>query len=223
MKKLPPVITIDGPSGAGKSTLCKAIANKLKWISLESGLIYRVIAFIALKNNIFITEKNIIPIVKKLDISSINKINKNILKNTKNNNYLTSSQKISHIASELSIYPYIRKILLKKQKLLRNFPGLVAEGRDMGTVVFPKATLKFFLNASLECRVQRRMLELQKYRFNISYKKLFREMKNRDDKDQNRLISPLYPSKNAIILDSTNVSFLEIINISMMHILKKIN
>lgn len=129
---------------------------------------------------------------------------------------------ISEIASQLSVYPRIRKILLKRQRFMLRFPGLIAEGRDMGTVVFPDAVLKFFLNAKLEKRVHRRRLELKKNGCNIDFQELFVQMKNRDERDQNRLISPLCIAKNAIILDSTNMSLLEVVNTVMKYIIEKI-
>ncbi|WP_315984297.1 (d)CMP kinase [Buchnera aphidicola] len=128
---------------------------------------------------------------------------------------------ISEVSSQLSVYPSIRKILLKKQRLMRCLPGLVAEGRDMGTVVFPDAVLKFFLDANLETRVKRRMLELKKNGHDINFKKLFAQMKNRDERDQNRLISPLCIAKNAIILDSTYMSLSEVTKKIMECIIEK--
>jgi cytidylate kinase len=210
----PPVITIDGPSGVGKSTLSKIIADKLNWSILESGKIYRLVAYLALNNNIPIVEKNITLFIKNLNFSLIKK----------NNAFHQSIdiEKISEVSSKLAVYPTVRKILLKKQRLLRCWPGLVAEGRDMGTVVFPHAILKFFLNASLEVRVKRRMEQLYKYNYHVSFEKLLIKMKNRDTRDQNRLISPLCAPKNAIILDSTHMSVSEITITLMEYIIEKI-
>ncbi|QIQ41897.1 MAG: cytidylate kinase [Buchnera aphidicola (Microlophium carnosum)] len=126
------------------------------------------------------------------------------------------------MSSQLSSYPRIRKILLKKQRMMRCLPGLIAEGRDMGTVVFPDAILKFFLNADLKVRVNRRMLELNKNGHYIDFQKLFIHMKNRDARDRNRLISPLCIAKNAIILDSTYMSISEVIKTLMENITQKI-
>ncbi|ADP67283.1 hypothetical protein Buap_2990 [Buchnera aphidicola str. APS (Acyrthosiphon pisum)] len=126
------------------------------------------------------------------------------------------------MSSQLSVYPRVRKILLKKQRLMRCMPGLVAEGRDMGTVVFPDAIIKFFLNADLEVRVKRRMLELKKNGYHVDFQKLFIQMKTRDKRDQNRLISPLCIPKNAIILDSTYMSLSEVIKTAMGYIIEKI-
>ncbi|QCI17706.1 cytidylate kinase [Buchnera aphidicola (Acyrthosiphon lactucae)] len=129
---------------------------------------------------------------------------------------------MSNVSSQLSTYPRVRNILLKKQRLMRCLPGLIAEGRDMGTVVFPDAILKFFLNANLEVRVNRRMLELRKNACYIDFKELFTQMQNRDTRDQNRLISPLCIAKNAIILDSTYMSLSEVIKTLMKYIIEKV-
>ncbi|QCI21609.1 (d)CMP kinase [Buchnera aphidicola (Hyadaphis tataricae)] len=213
MKKKIPVITIDGPSGVGKSTLSKIIATKLRWKLLESGKIYRYLAYFAMSNNITINEKNIVFFIKNLD---------ELLKHNKDTDQVINNEKISTISSQLSIFPKIRELLLNKQRSFRSFPGLIAEGRDMGTVIFPDADVKFFLNADLNVRVTRRILELQQKGFFISFKELFVKMYDRDQQDQNRLFSPLCIPKNAIILNSTNMSLSEVVKYSMQYIMKKI-
>ncbi|WP_326970224.1 (d)CMP kinase [Buchnera aphidicola] len=143
-------------------------------------------------------------------------------KNIKFHSELINFNKVSEISSKLATYPNVRRILLKKQKLLRCLPGLIAEGRDMGTVVFPDAIVKFFLNAHLEIRVKRRMSELKKNGFFISFQELFIEMRNRDIQDENRLISPLSVPKNAIILDSSYMNLSEVVTAFMKSIIPKI-
>ncbi|ANZ22523.1 hypothetical protein ATN01_01545 [Buchnera aphidicola (Diuraphis noxia)] len=212
MNNIIPVITIDGPSGVGKTTISKIIANKLKWSILESGKIYRLLAYLIVSKNITILEDNIIPLMKHLDIL--------LKKNLRHNNEFIKSEKISNIASQLASFPKIRKILLKKQRVFRVYPGLVAEGRDMGSMVFPDAIIKFFLDANLRVRVNRRMLELKKNNCYINFKKLSVQMNYRDKCDRNRLFSPLCVPKNAIILDSTNMSLSQLISIFMEHIIK---
>lgn len=209
-----PVITIDGPSGSGKSTLCNVIANKLNWCILESGVIYRLLAVLILKKNIPIIEKNIISILNNFNFASFKKKNKT--------SKIIHLQIVGEIASKLATFSKIREILLYKQRYFRKLPGLIAEGRDMGTIVFPDAIIKFFLTANLETRVDRRIQQLKKTGLTVSYKELFQQIQIRDERDQNRLISPLYPSKNAIILDSTNMTLSEVIEYSMKEINKKI-
>lgn len=123
----------------------------------------------------------------------------------------------------MATFPKIRKILLHEQRCYRKLPGLIAEGRDMGTIVFPDAIIKFFLNASLETRVYRRIKQFKKIGLSIHAKELLKKLQIRDERDQNRLISPLYPSKDAIILDSTNMTLSEVIKYSMKKIKKICN
>lgn len=222
MKELAPVITIDGPSGVGKSLLCKAISKKLKWFSLESGNLYRSLALILLKNNNVFLKKNIINICNKINVF-FSKKDYRLYIMFKGNNISDSeimSQDIINLASKISTLPYVRKILFYKQKYLRQYPGVVTNGRDMGTVIFPDAKLKFFLDGELNVRVKRRMIELKDKGFNVNFKRLKLEMKNRDFQDKNRINSPLIPASNAIIIDSTNMSFKEVFNISMQYIKK---
>lgn len=211
MKNTIPVITIDGPSGVGKSTISKIIADKLKWSFLESGKIYRLLAYLILNKKIAIFEKNIIPFIKDLDV---------LLKKNLQYNKLIKLEKISKISSQLASFPKVRTMLLEKQRSFRSLPGLVAEGRDMGTVVFPDAKIKFFLDANLEVRVNRRMLELEKNSCYVNFKTLFIKMHNRDKQDQNRLFSPLCMPKDAIILDSTCMSLSEVIETFMKYIIQ---
>lgn len=208
-----PVITIDGPSGSGKSTLCNIIAKKLNWYVLESGLIYRLLAMLILKNNIPIVEKNIISCLNKLNFFSFKKKNKT--------SKIINLQIVGEIASKLATFSKIRKLLLIHQRNFRKLPGLIAEGRDMGTIVFPDAVIKFFLNASLEARVDRKIKQLKTMGLSIDYTELCQQLKIRDTRDQNRLISPLYPSKDAIILDSTNMTLSEVFERLMREIKKR--
>ncbi|QIQ41334.1 MAG: (d)CMP kinase [Buchnera aphidicola (Aphis urticata)] len=207
-----PVITIDGPSGAGKSTLCNIIANKLNWHVLESGMIYRLLAILILHKNVPIIEKNIIFFLKDLDFSLFKK---------RNVSHILQLQIVGETASKLATFAEIRQMLLYKQRCFRKLPGLIAEGRDMGTIVFPDAIIKFFLKANLETRVCRRINQFKTIGLSTNYKKLFEQLKIRDERDQNRLISPLYPSKDAIILDSTNMTLSEVIAYSMTEIKKQ--
>ncbi|WP_261979348.1 (d)CMP kinase [Buchnera aphidicola] len=116
----------------------------------------------------------------------------------------------------------MKKILINKQRSLKYLSGLIAEGRDMGTAVFPDAVIKFFLDADLEVRVQRRAIEFKKKGYHVNYEELFMQMKNRDESDRNRLFSPLCIPKNAIILDSTYMTLSEVIKSIIEIILKKI-
>ncbi|CAL4321250.1 Cytidylate kinase [Buchnera aphidicola (Periphyllus testudinaceus)] len=223
MKKKIPVITIDGPSGVGKSTLSYAISNKLKWNFLESGYLYRTIAYYITKFNIPLKEKKIIPILKniKFNFKYINNKIKVIFEN-KDISKKLCSEKNSIISSKIAIFPYIRKWLLYKQRKFRKFPGLVTNGRDMGTKVFSDALIKIFLITKIKERAKRRCLELKSNGFNINFNFLLKKMKERDNRDKNRIICPLKPDKNAIIIDSTNMNFKNTLQIMLKYIYKKL-
>ncbi|WP_343183356.1 (d)CMP kinase [Buchnera aphidicola] len=223
MNKIIPVITIDGPSGVGKSTLSYAISKKLKWNFLESGYLYRIIAFYIIKYNISINKKNIIPILKNIVFNFKYYNNKiKIMFKKKNISNILCSEKISIISSKIAIFPYIRKWLLNEQRKFRIFPGLVTNGRDMGTVVFPDAILKIFLTTNIKERANRRFLEMKSKGLDINLKKLIITMKERDNRDKNRSVCPLKPDKNAIIIDSTNMNFKDTLKFTLKYIYKKL-
>ncbi|CAL4043073.1 Cytidylate kinase [Buchnera aphidicola (Anoecia corni)] len=219
-----PVITIDGTSASGKSTLCKKISKKIGWFSLESGFIYRAVALIYLQRSSYIIPNKVIVIAKKLNyFLFIRKKKFKVIYNKKDitNNIFT--EKTSILASKISQIPEIRSILLNVQKSFRLNPGLVANGRDMGTVVFPDSQLKFFLTSNLKIRSYRRMLQLRKRGIITSFKKTYYEIQKRDNLDIFRKISPLKPSKNAIILDTSYINTTEMFNISMKYVKSKFN
>lgn len=220
-----PVITVDGPSGVGKGTLCKILANKLKWNLLNSGVIYRILALLILKHNININiEEACVSIVKKLDIQfKIKSDNVEILLKGKNISQEIYQENIGNIASQIAIFPGIRKILLHYQRTFCITPGLVADGRDMGTIVFPNAIIKVFLNASLETRTYRRMKQLQKHGLDSNFKYLLYNIQKRDQRDCCRALSPLTPAVNAIIIDSTNLTANEVVTRVLVHIKKIFN
>jgi len=217
-----PVITIDGTSASGKSTLCKKISKKIGWFSLESGFIYRAVALIYLQYSSFIIPKKAVFIAKNLKYFLFIKEKKfKVIYNKKDitNNIFT--EETSLLASKISQIPEIRKILLNIQKSFRLTPGLVANGRDMGTVVFPDSRLKFFLISNLKIRSYRRMIQLKKRGIITNFKKTYSEIQKRDNFDIFRKISPLKPSKNAIILDTSYINTTEMFNISMKYIKSK--
>ncbi|WWO95287.1 MAG: (d)CMP kinase [Candidatus Dasytiphilus stammeri] len=203
-----PVITIDGPAGVGKGTICSLLSKKLQWHYLNSGVIYRVLAFLALHHKISVTDKTTLEsIAMNLDIHlKIKNGELKIIFEERNISNMIYMEPVGELASKLALLPNVRQALLYKLRTCRLLPGLIAEGRDMGTVVFPDASVKFFLDASIEKRSLRRMLQLQKKGFNVKFKQLLYELKTRDYRDSNRTIAPLKPAKNAIIIDSTNLN-----------------
>lgn len=220
----PPVITIDGPSGSGKSSLCKMISKKLGWPMLESGLIYRIFALMVLNKNIILLDEKIYILSKYLnDIFSKNYDYLDILLNKVKLFNKKEIEEIGEYTSKLAPLPFVRKFLIKKQILLRKSPGLVTNGRDTGTVVFPDALIKFYLSADLKTRVSRRLIDFKKKDINISFKDLLLDMDNRDNRDKNRKVSPLIPAKDSIFIDSTNLTRQEVFENSMKYIKKKIS
>jgi len=219
------VIAIDGPSSSGKSTIAKLIAKHLKFTYIDSGSIYRAVTYLAVKNNLLdksnINTSAIIEILKKTSISfSFNSKNQNII--SVDGIQLEDkirTFKISSLVSLLAERNEIRKYILKIQKDISRNKSIVMDGRDIGTVVFPNADVKFYLDASLNERSQRRWKELSKTE-SISLEQVKKDLKNRDDNDINRDHSPLIKSKNSITIITDNLSVDEVVK-KMIEIIDK--
>lgn len=214
-----PVITVDGPSGAGKGTLCKALAGSLGWRLLDSGAIYRVLALAALHHQVDITaEEALVPLAAHLDVrfAAQNGKLQVILEGEDVSNEIRT-ETVGNTASQAAAFPRVREALLRRQRAFRELPGLIADGRDMGTVVFADAPVKIFLDASAEERARRRMLQLQEQGFNVTVECLLAEIKERDDRDRNRAIAPLIPASDALLLDSTSMSIEEVIQRALIY------
>lgn len=202
-----PLITIDGPSGSGKGTIATLIAKQLGYHLLDSGAIYRVLALAAKKH--FVTTDNIqalTNLAKDLDIvfaidSPTNK--QLIMLEGEDVSQEIRTEFVGADASRIAILPEVRESLLARQRAFLTMPGLVADGRDMGTIVFPKAPLKLFLTASAEERANRRYRQLKNSGENVTLGSLIDEIKARDERDTNRAIAPLKPATDAVIIDST--------------------
>lgn len=220
MTIIAPVVTIDGPSSAGKGTLCAAMAKILHWHLLDSGAIYRVLALTAIHHQVALdSEDALMPLADHLDVCFMMKQGKlNIMLEGKDVSQVIRNDNIGNTASKIATFPLIRKVLLHRQRTFRIAPGLVADGRDMGTVVFPDAPVKFFLNASSEIRVQRRILQLQKKKLSVNIRGLLSEINERDNRDYDREIAPLIPATDALVLDSTCLSIDEMIAKAMAHV-----
>ena len=219
------VIAIDGPSSSGKSTIAKLIAKHLKFTYIDSGSIYRAVTYLAVKNNLLdksnINTSAIIEILKKTSISfSFNSKNQNII--SVDGIQLEDkirTFKISSLVSLLAEKNEIRKYIVKIQKDISRNKSIVMDGRDIGTVVFPNADVKFYLDASLNERSQRRWKELSKTE-SISLEQVKKDLKNRDDNDINRDHSPLMKSKNSITIITDNLSIDEVVK-KMIEIIDK--
>ncbi|MEW7314272.1 (d)CMP kinase [Buttiauxella gaviniae] len=208
-----PVITIDGPSGAGKGTLCKAMAEALQWHLLDSGAIYRVLALAALHHQVDVaSEDALVPLAAHLDVRFVaNNGNLEVILEGEDVSAEIRTQEVANAASQVAAFPRVREALLRRQRAFREAPGLIADGRDMGTVVFPDAPVKIFLDASSEERAHRRMLQLQEKGFSVNFERLLAEIKERDDRDRNRAVAPLVPAADALVLDSTSMSIDDVI------------
>jgi cytidylate kinase len=213
-KKIP-VITLDGPSGTGKGTLCHLLAKHLQWNMLDSGAIYRVLAYASRQSDIQPIElQRLIDLALSLNLrfeSSEDNETKVIL----DNNDVTSairSELCGQDASKIATIPQIRDALLERQRAFAKEPGLVTDGRDMGTVVFPNAFFKIFLYASEEERANRRYLQLKEKQINVSLAQVVEELAKRDSRDTGRTYAPLKAADDAIKIDTTRLSIVQVFN-----------
>lgn len=218
------VITVDGPSGAGKGTLCHALADKLGFDFLDSGAIYRILALAALKQQIdFEDETALAELGRRLEVKFVPQGNEvQVILDGENVGDQIRTAQAGQNASKIAIYPKVREALLQRQRDFSSEKGLIADGRDMGTIVFPHAQIKFFLDASAEERTKRRVKQLQEKGFNANFGEILAEIKERDFRDRNRPIAPLVPAKDAVILDSTHLSIEDVIQQALEHIAQKL-
>ena len=211
-----PVLTLDGPSGVGKGTVASIIAQKLDWHLLDSGAIYRAFAIVARDNDIKIDDiDGLLKLANNFDISFKLNSNHEPLNVYLNNVEVSSelrTEKTAALASQFAKIESLRKVLLVKQRQFKKLPGLVADGRDMGTVVFPDASFKVFLTAEVEERAKRRLKQLQETGIAGNISHTLAEVQKRDERDKNRQHSPLRPAKDALVIDTTNLSINEVIS-----------
>ena len=198
------LITIDGPAGSGKGTIAKQLSQELKLNYLDSGAIYRILGFHLKENNIPIENDALVK--ERIQKAKIQFIENTIYLNDRDVTDAIRTESIAKMASLIAAKKSVRESILDLQRSFLQKPGLVAEGRDMGTVVFPEAKYKFFLTATVEERASRRYKQLISKGFDVSIADLVVEIQERDFRDTNRTISPLVPAANAVIIDSTELS-----------------
>ncbi len=208
-----PVIAVDGPSGVGKGTLCQWLAARLGFHLLDSGALYRLTALAALRRNLALEdEAGVVAVAAGLDASfapGADGIARVILDGAPVGDALRS-ETTGNAASRVAAFPAVRAALLQRQRDFRRAPGLIADGRDMGTVVFPDARLKLFLTASAQERARRRHKQLSEQGVNANLDNLASEIAERDARDRHRAVAPLRPAADAEMLDTTHLSIAEV-------------
>mgnify|MGYP001367055541 FL=1 len=215
MQESNPVITIDGPSGAGKGTVARIVADQLGWQLLDSGAIYRVLAVAIQHHQLALDdEEALIPIAAHLDVQfEVNSQGESkVILEGENVTEIIRTEEVGELASKVAAFPRVREALLRRQRAFSVSPGLVADGRDMGTVVFTQAPVKVFLTASADERAQRRFNQLKGKGIDVKIGRLLEDIRQRDDRDQNRKVAPLVPAEGALIIDSTDISITEVVN-----------
>lgn len=209
-----PVITIDGASGTGKGTISQILATRMGWKFLDSGALYRVLALAAQKHSVAVdNEKALEVLAEHLDVQFIAQENAfpRIILEGEDVTETIRTEKIGNAASIIAALPAVRAALLSRQRAFRELPGLVADGRDMGTVVFPDAELKIFLTASSEERARRRFNQLKDQGINVNLSDLIKELRERDRRDQERTVAPLKPAQDAVRIDTDFLSIEQVV------------
>jgi cytidylate kinase len=211
-----PVITIDGPSGSGKGTICQLLATKLGFHYLDSGALYRLLALAAKRHGVALDNvESLAVLAAHMDISfTMNKDGSpsKVVLEGENVSLLIRNEMVGSEASLVAAYPEVRTALLQRQRAFAVAPGLVADGRDMGTVVFPNADAKIFLTASSEERAKRRYKQLIDKGESVSLAAVVEQVQKRDERDMNRTVSPLVPADDAMVLDSSRMTIDEVLH-----------
>ena len=202
-----PVIAIDGPSASGKGTIASRVAKRLGFHYLESGALYRLIALLSLREG-SVEESKLAALAENMDVAF--NVGEILLEEEEVSDKIRS-EPVGNRASEVARLPAVRPALLRRQRAFRRPPGLVADGRDMATVVFPDAELKIFLTADPEVRAERRYKQLIEKGIDANLRALSRDLRSRDERDAKRAVAPLVPAPDSQVLDSSALSIDEVV------------
>ncbi len=207
------VLTIDGPVSSGKGTVARLVAIRLGWHLLDSGALYRVLGYHAKNQGLALDdEPALVELAKTLPVRFIEQEGETaVILDGEDVSNIIRQESVGELASQVAVLQPVRDALLARQRVFAEPPGLVADGRDMGTVVFPDATLKVFLTATLKIRAQRRYKQLLEKGFSATLAGVENEVSARDQKDSTRAVSPLVPANDAVVLDTTEIGIDQVV------------
>ena len=219
-----PVLTVDGPGGAGKGTVCHLVAQQLGWHLLDSGALYRLTALAAAKHGVDIANEEALEVLAKhLDVQ-FKPVQEGHVVTILEGEEVTHdirTEEVGAQASKVAAYPKVRAALLARQRDFAQAPGLVADGRDMGTEVFPTADVKIYLTASAEERALRRYKQLNEKGVEAKIEDLLADIQARDDRDMNRDVAPLRPATDALVVESTRMTIDQVLDVVMTELKTK--
>lgn len=210
-----PVITIDGPSGSGKGTVSRIVAQNLRWHFLDSGALYRLLALAADRQGVPLDDEPALARLAPALAITFDPAGQGDVRVFLSNQDVTDeirSETCGNAASKVAAQPMVRAALLERQRAFRELPGLVADGRDMGTVVFPDAPVKIFLTASAGERAKRRYKQLKEKGMDVRLSALLKEIEERDARDSTRSVAPLRPAPDAQVVDTTGVAVEQVVD-----------